>query len=74
MHANDLVLNNCSHGQVVERICEQFPDSGSTVGTHTFIEKSINLGNLSALMVAAEQCDAFLVADFAQKHQRNGLH
>lgn len=73
MHADDLILNDSSHGQIVERVCKHLPDVRAAVRTHAFVEEAVDLCDLSAFVVAAQERDALLVADFVKKHESHGL-
>mmetsp|Transcript_99434 Transcript_99434/g.256998 ORF Transcript_99434/g.256998 Transcript_99434/m.256998 type:complete len:343 (+) Transcript_99434:194-1222(+) len=74
VHADDLVLDHRRHGQVVEGVREELPDLGSAVRPHTLVEEAVDLGDLPALVVPAQQRDALLIADLLKEHRRHGLH
>mmetsp|Transcript_61100 Transcript_61100/g.169408 ORF Transcript_61100/g.169408 Transcript_61100/m.169408 type:complete len:231 (+) Transcript_61100:521-1213(+) len=74
VHADDLVLDDGGHRQIVEGISEELPHSWSAVRPHALVEEAVNLRDLAALVVATEQSDALLVADLVQEHQGHCLH
>ena len=51
MEGEDLILNNGSEREVVKEVCEVFPDIRVAVFPQTLVVESINLGNLTTLMV-----------------------
>mmetsp|Transcript_123539 Transcript_123539/g.360766 ORF Transcript_123539/g.360766 Transcript_123539/m.360766 type:complete len:214 (-) Transcript_123539:283-924(-) len=74
VHADDLVLHNGCHRQVVEGVREELPNGGPTVSSHALVEEAVDLRDLATLVVAAEQGDALLIAHLVQEHQGHGLH
>mmetsp|Transcript_44789 Transcript_44789/g.127911 ORF Transcript_44789/g.127911 Transcript_44789/m.127911 type:complete len:210 (-) Transcript_44789:233-862(-) len=74
VHADDLVLDDRGHGQVVERVREDLPNRGSAVGPHALVEEAVYLRDLPALVVTAQQRDALLVAHLVQEHKGHSLH
>lgn len=73
VQAEDLVVNKCCERQVVEKIGEEFPHVGVSVLAQTFVVEAVNLGDLSALVVATEDGDALRVADLECDQQSDGL-
>lgn len=59
VHAENLVINDSCQSQVVEDLRAVPPHVDRTVLTEALIVKPINLGNLSAFVVATDQRDAF---------------
>mmetsp|Transcript_1685 Transcript_1685/g.4987 ORF Transcript_1685/g.4987 Transcript_1685/m.4987 type:complete len:273 (+) Transcript_1685:109-927(+) len=74
VHADDLVLDDGGHGQVVKGVREQLPDRRSAVCSHAFVEEAVHLRDLTALVVATEEGDALLIADLVEEHQSDRLH
>lgn len=58
-----LVINQGGEGQVVEEICEVFPDIRVAVFPQTLVVESVDLGDLTRFVVAAEDGDALWVTD-----------
>lgn len=58
VQAEDLVVNEGGKGEVVEEVGKVFPDIGVAVFSQAFIVKPINLGDLTAFVVTAEDGDA----------------
>ena len=73
MQTENLVFDNCSEGEVVEEISQEFPDVGVAILAHALVIESIDLGNLAALVVPSENCDSFSVAHLEADQQRHGL-
>eukprot|EP00401_Gymnodinium_catenatum_P017940 CAMPEP_0117606598 /NCGR_PEP_ID=MMETSP0784-20121206/79793_1 /TAXON_ID=39447 /ORGANISM="" /LENGTH=264 /DNA_ID=CAMNT_0005409681 /DNA_START=21 /DNA_END=816 /DNA_ORIENTATION=+ len=74
VHANDLIFNDGRHRQVVEGVRKDFPHVGAAVRTHALVEEAVDLRDLPALVVPAEERNALFVAHLVQEHQRDGLH
>jgi hypothetical protein len=47
-------IHKCRQGEVVEEISEIFPHIRIAVLSQTFVVKSVDLGDLSTLMIASE--------------------
>jgi len=73
VHADDLILNDCGHWQVIERISEGLPYIWSTVGAYALVEEAIDLCDLPALMVATQQRDTLPIANLEEEHKRHCL-
>ena len=54
MEAEDLVLDDCCQGQVIEEFRKLFPDIWVSVLPQALIVKTIYLRDLSALVVTSE--------------------
>ena len=67
MHAQDLVIHDCSKGKEIEDVGAEAPHIGVPVFAKAFIIKAINLCNLSALVVAANESDPFGVSHLQQQ-------
>lgn len=50
-------------GKVIKQICKEFPNIGGTVFADAFIIKTIDLGDLSRLVIAPQHKDSVGVAD-----------
>lgn len=64
MQTEDLIVDQCGEWEVVKEICEIFPHVRVPVLSQAFVIEAIHLGNLSRLMIAAQDCDALRVSDF----------
>lgn len=73
MKAEDLVLNECSKGKVVEKVGEVLPDIGIAVLAQAFVVEAIDLSDLSGFMVATKDGDALRIADLESDEQSHSL-
>jgi hypothetical protein len=64
VEAEDLVVNECGEGEVVEEIGEVFPDVGIAIFSETLVVEAVDLGDLAGFVVTTEDCDALRVSDF----------
>mmetsp|Transcript_33159 Transcript_33159/g.72296 ORF Transcript_33159/g.72296 Transcript_33159/m.72296 type:complete len:219 (+) Transcript_33159:322-978(+) len=74
VHADDLILNYSSHRKVVEGVCEELPDFGTSVRPDALVKEAVDLGDLPAFVVPTQEGDSLLVPDLAQEHHCDGLH
>ena len=74
MNAENFVINNCGQRKVVEDLSAVAPDVDRTVLAKAFIIEAINLGNLTGLVVTANQRDSLRVADLQGKKEQEGLN
>jgi hypothetical protein len=72
--AEYLVVDESSEGQVIEQICEVFPDVGIAVFSKALVVEAIDLGNLPRLVVSAKNGDALGVSDLEGDKQRDSLN
>lgn len=64
MKTEDLVVNEGGQGEVIEEVGKVFPDVRVAVFSQAFVVETVNLGDLTGFVVAAEDGDALRVADF----------
>ena len=74
MNAENFVIDNCSEGKVVEDFCAVAPNVDRAVLSETFVVESVHLSDLTGLMVASDQCDAFGVSHFKGKEEQESLN
>lgn len=60
VQTEDLVLDDCSQRQQVEEVGVVLPDVGVAVLAQAFVVESVDLGNLSGLVVASQDGDSIL--------------
>jgi len=72
--AEDLVIDEGSEGKIVEEVCKVLPDVGIAVFAKTLVVESVNLGDLTRLVVSSEDGDALGIADFEGNEEGDGLH
>ena len=63
MQAENFLLNNCGKRQVVEEICEVFPDISVSVLPQALIIETVDLSDLTGLVISTKYGDSILVAD-----------
>jgi len=74
MHAENFVVDDSCQRQIVEYFSAVSPDIDWTVLAKALVVKAIDLSNLSALVVASDQRDAFWVADLQGQQKQERLH
>jgi hypothetical protein len=74
VETKNVFVHHRGERQVVEEVREQLPHAAGPVLPHAFIEKSIDLGDLATLVVAAEQVDAIWEAGFKAKKEAHGFY
>lgn len=74
MQAEYLTVNECGEGQIVEQISKVFPHVRIPIFAQTLVVESVDLGDLTGFMVAAEDGDSFTIADLEGHQQRHCLH
>ena len=67
------IRDDRGHGQIIEGVREVFPHVGVAVLSQAFVVKPVDLGDLTTLVVPAEDGDAGSVADFQRHEQRDGF-
>ncbi len=76
VQAENLVVDECSEGEIVEEVGEVFPDISIAVFSQTFVVKAIDLGNLSTLVVPSKDGDSGRVSDLQgdkEGHRLDGV-
>ena len=63
MKTEELVLDNCSKGEIIEKLGEAFPDIRVPIFAAAFVIKPINLCNLPGFVVASQNGDSVFVPD-----------
>ena len=64
VYAENFVVDDGCQGQEVEYLCTVPPNVHRAVFAEALVVESIHLSYLSAFVVASDQCDPVLVADF----------
>ena len=72
MHAENLLVDQGSHGQTVEHITEYAPES-DRVSSFALIVEAIDTIDLGALVIAAEQEEVLGVLDLVAQKQAHSL-
>lgn len=76
MQAENLSINEGGERQIVEQIGEVLPHVGISVFAQTFVVESVDLRDLSRLVVAAQDGDSFTITDLKgdeQCHRLDGV-
>ena len=63
MHAKDASVNDGRETQVVEDFSAISPYGDASIFTETLIVKTVDLGNLTRLMIPSNQCDSVWISD-----------
>ena len=72
MHAEDLVVNECSNWHAVEDILEFLPNANA-VSSLALVIESIHSVDLAALVIASQQEEVLLVLYLVGQQENNGL-
>lgn len=54
MNAEDLVVNDCCKGQVIEDLSAISPHIDRTIFSKTFVVETVHLGDLATLVIASD--------------------
>ena len=73
VEAEYLIVYQGSEGQVIEQVGKIFPDIGVPVFAKAFIIKAVDLGNLTGLVIAAEDSDSLRISDLESNKQGDSL-
>jgi hypothetical protein len=73
VQTEDLVVDQGGKRQIVEKICEVFPDVRVAVLAEALVVEAVDLGDLAGLVVTAEDGDALGVPDLERDQEGHGL-
>jgi hypothetical protein len=73
VEAEDSVLDDGRHGEVVEGVGEVLPYVGVAVLSEALVVEAVHLGDLATLVVAPEDGDAMAVPDLERHEERHSL-
>ena len=73
MDAEDAIVDDGGQREVIEDVSAVSPNIERAVLPQTFIVKSVDLGDLPALVVSSNQRDQIGIADFIGEEQQKGL-
>lgn len=74
MHTKYLIIDQSSQGQVIEYLSTVFPDIQRAVLPETLVVEAVDLGDLSAFVVASQEGDSRLIAYFEGEQEDKGLY
>lgn len=74
MKTEYLILNNRSERKQIEQICVIFPDICISVFPQTLIIKTVDLCDLSWLMISSEDSNSILEPDLDGHQESDSLH
>ena len=69
MQTEDFVFNNRCKRDVVKKISQHLPYVLTTIFSHTFVVKPINLSYLSAFVVSSQDCEPVWIPYFQNKQE-----
>ena len=64
VETKDAVLDECRERKVVKEVREELPDVGRAILSDALVVKSVDLGDLSALVVASQNVNPVRISDF----------
>lgn len=73
MHAKDLIIDNCSDGEVIKDFGEGSPDIERAVFSDTLIIETVNLRDEPRLVISSEQGDSVLVSDLEREQHEESF-
>ena len=73
MNTENTVIYQCSERQVIEHFRAVTPHIHRAIFAQTFIIKSINLSNLTAFVVSADQSDSVRIADLSRRRKEKKI-
>lgn len=74
MDAEDAIVDDGGQREVIEDVSAVSPNIERAVLPQAFIVKSVDLGDLPALVVSPDQRDQVGIADFIGEEQQKGLN
>lgn len=74
MKTEDLIINQSSQREVIEEVGEVFPDIGVSIFAKAFVVETIDLSDLSGLMVTSEDGNTVRVSDLESDEKGNGFN
>lgn len=69
-----LIVNQGSQGQVIKQISKEAPDVGIAIFSEALVVESVDLGDLSGLVVSTEDGDAVAVSELHCDKERDGFY
>lgn len=73
MKTEDLVVDQGSEGKVVKEVGEVLPDIGVSVFAKTLVVETVDLGDLTGLVVSSKNGDSLRVSDLEGDEKGDGL-
>jgi hypothetical protein len=74
MKTENLVIDQGSEGEVVKEVGEILPDISVSVFAKTFVVETVDLGDLTGLVVSSEDGDSLRVSDLEGDEKSDGLN
>lgn len=67
--AENFIVHNCGDGQIIEHLCAVFPGVRVSVFPHALVVETVDLRDLTGLVISAEEGDVLGVAGFEGKQK-----
>lgn len=74
MKTEETIFDYSGQRQVIKKLSQGFPDVAVTVFSAAFIIESVDLGNLSRLVVSSQDDDSVFVSDFEGNQQSDSFN
>ena len=74
MYTENPIINNSSKRQKIEYFCAKPPNINRSILPQTLIIKSINLSNLSTLMISPNQSNLIPIPNLQRQKQKESLY
>mmetsp|Transcript_5576 Transcript_5576/g.10002 ORF Transcript_5576/g.10002 Transcript_5576/m.10002 type:complete len:303 (+) Transcript_5576:159-1067(+) len=73
METENTICDHGCHGKIIEGVCEMLPHIGVSIFSQAFVIETINLSDLTTLVISTEDCDAIPIPNFQRHQKRHSL-
>lgn len=74
MKTEDLIVNECGEGEVIEEVSEVFPHVCIAVFPEAFVVEAVDLGDLTGFVVTSEDGDSLWVSNLERNQKSDCLN